>query len=230
MHLLQPRHEYTMHNTPNCTTGDIFMSKLLRIDASSRIHDSQSRELADFFVNHWLSNNTDGELIVRDLVANSPPHITDATIAGFYTSKESHSFEYKQATALSDKLIKELMDADALLIDTPMYNFSIPSALKAWIDQIVRIGETFNFSPDSGYEGLVTGKQAYVITASGASFADENMKAMDFMTPYLNTLLGFLGFAEIKYFTVEGTTTDETLFAHSKKLAQQQITSLGETS
>jgi len=204
------------------------MPKLLRIDASSRIHDSQSRELANFFVNHWLNTHTDGEVIVRDLIAGSPPHISDATVAGFYTSKDCQSSEHKQATALSDELINELMEADVLLIDTPMYNFSIPSALKAWIDQIVRIGETFNFSPDSGFEGLVTGKQAYVITASGASFADENMKALDFMTPYLNTLLGFLGFTEIKFFTVEGTTTDESLFAQSKKLAQQQITSLGE--
>lgn len=219
-----------MYYNPNHTTGDTLMSKLLRIDASSRVHDSQSRELAEFFVNHWLNRNTDGEVILRDLVASSPPHISDATIAGFYTPKEGHSPEHKQATALSDKLIKELMDADALLIDTPMYNFSIPSALKAWIDQIVRIGETFKFSPNSGFEGLVTGKQAYVITASGASFSDENMKALDFMTPYLNTLLGFLGFTEIKFFTVEGTTTDESLFAHSKKLVRQQISGLGEKS
>lgn len=227
---MQLEHEYILSRNQTYSTRGILMSKLLRIDASSRVHDSQSRELADFFVSHWLNNNKDGEVIVRDLASSSIPHILDATIAGFYTPKEGHSTEHKQATALSDKLIKELMDVDVLLIDTPMYNFSIPSALKAWIDQIVRIGETFNFSPDSGFEGLITGTQAYVITASGASFSDENMKALDFMTPYLNTLLGFLGFTEINFFTIEGTTTDKTLFAHSKKLVQQQITNLGSKS
>jgi len=120
------------------------------------------------------------------------------------------------------------MATETLLINTPMYNFSVPSALKAWIDQIVRSGETFSFSPETGFEGLVINKRAYVITATGAVFSNEGMEALDFLTPYLKSLLSFLGFTEIEFFTVEGTTTDESALKNSKEIAQNKIINLGE--
>ncbi|VAW65026.1 FMN-dependent NADH-azoreductase, partial [hydrothermal vent metagenome] len=114
-----------------------------------------------------------------------------------------------------------------LLIATPMYNFSIPSSLKAWIDQIVRIGKTFSFSPDTGFEGLVKNKRAYVLTATGAVFSNDGMQELDFLSPYLKSLLSFLGFTDIELLTIEGTTTDEPALKQSKEIAQNKITRLG---
>ena len=186
------------------------MSILLRIDASSRTQDSHSRDLANFFEERWLSSNPERKVIHRDLIKTQIPHISEKTIAGFYTPDKEQDQKLIEATRLSDELITELMSADTLLIATPMYNFSIPSALKAWIDQIVRIGQTFSFSPDNRFEGLVKNKRAYVLTATGAVFSNEGMQELDFLTPYLRSLLSFLGFTDIEFITIEGTTTDES--------------------
>lgn len=203
------------------------MSQLLRIDASSRTEGSHSRELADFFVEQWLSINPGGKVVNRDLIKTKIPHISEKTIAGFYRPVNEHDQVLTEATKLSDELISELKSADTVLIATPMYNFSIPSALKAWIDQIVRIGQTFSFSPDTGFEGLIKKKRAYVLTATGAVFSNEGMQELDFLSPYLKSLLSFLGFTDVEFLTIEGTTTDESALKLSKEIAQNKIASLG---
>lgn len=202
------------------------MTRILRIDASSRTDDSHSRQLASRFLDRWLQTHPDDEVVVRDLVRYPVPHIADTTIAGFYTPAAQFSDDLKQATALSDELITELKAADLVLISTPMYNFALPSALKAWIDHVVRIGHTFSFSPESGFAGLLAGKRAVIATASGAAFSNEAMQPMDFLTPYLRTLLGFLGFQKVDVIAVEGTTIDETAHARSQAAAQAQIEQL----
>lgn len=199
------------------------MTRILRVDASSRTDDSHSRRLADRFLDHWLQSHPDDELVVRDLVRYPVPHIAQATIAGFYTPAEQLSDDLKQAIALSDELITELKAADLLLISSPMYNFTLPSALKAWIDQVVRIGHTFSFSPESGFAGLLTGKRAVLVTATGSAFSNEAMRPLDFLTPYLKTLFGFLGFQAVDVITLEGTTIDEAAFTRSQAAAQAQI-------
>jgi FMN-dependent NADH-azoreductase len=199
------------------------MTRILRIDASSRTDDSYSRQLASQFLDRWLQTHPDDELVVRDLVRYPVPHIADTTIAGFYAPAEQFSDDLKQATALSDELIAELKAADLVLISTPMYNFALPSALKAWIDHVVRIGHTFSFSSENGFAGLLAGKRAVIVTATGAAFSNEAMQPMDFLTPYLNTLLGFLGFQKVDVITVEGTTIDEGAHTRSQAAAQAQI-------
>ncbi len=202
------------------------MTRILRIDASSRTEDSHSRQFADHFMERWLHSHPDNMVVVRDLVLSPIQHITAATIAGFYTPPEQFSAEMKSSTAVSDELIAELKNADFLLISTPMYNFSLPSALKAWIDQIVRIGHTFSFSPEAGFSGLLQGKRAIIITASGAAFSNEGMRPLDFLTPYLKTLLGFLGFEAVEVIALEGTTIDPAAFERSQAAAQVQIARL----
>jgi FMN-dependent NADH-azoreductase len=202
------------------------MATLLRIDASSQLEGSHSRELGDFFVQQWSQAHPAGRILVRDLVREPIGHITANTINGFHTPKREIDSTMRQATALSDRLIGELMQADLLLIDTPMYNFSIPSALKAWIDQIVRIGVTFNYSPENGFSGLIKNKQAFLVTASGAVFSNEPMQSMDFVTPYLTTLLAFLGIEDVKLLTLEGTTTDPLKLQLSKQTAKNCITKM----
>ncbi len=202
------------------------MSKLLRIDASSRTSGSISREMADLFQQSWFQAHPKDEIVVRDLAAHPLPHITEQAIAGFYTPADQHTAALKAATALSDELIKELFAADVLIISVPMYNFSLPSALKAYIDQIVRINHTFAFNPEKGFQGLVTGKRAYVFTAYGAVFSNEAMAVCDFFTPYLKFLLGFLGITASEFFAVEGTTLDEAAMVRSKQDATQRIAAL----
>jgi FMN-dependent NADH-azoreductase len=144
------------------------MTRLLRIDSSSRLEGSHSRELADYFQNTWCKKYPDDQVIDRDIVKNPVPHIADLTIAGFYTPQAQQTEAMKQAIALSDELIEELQSADVLLLSVSMYNFSVPSSLKAWIDQIVRIGRTFDYD-GTNFTELVSVKRAYVICAYGAS-------------------------------------------------------------
>ncbi len=202
------------------------MARVLRIDASARTQGSHTREMTDFFQAKWLERFPGDEILSRDLAADPVPHVTDMTIAGFFTDQERLNPAMADATALSDVLIDELMSADVLLIGAPMYNFSIPSALKAYIDQVVRIGRTFGFDPEKGLHGMVEGKRAYVVTATGAVFSDGLLDALDFLAPYLRTLLGFLGITDVEFIAVEGTTTDEGALARSKRAARERIVQL----
>ncbi|MEM9004257.1 MAG: NAD(P)H-dependent oxidoreductase [Cyanobacteria bacterium P01_F01_bin.86] len=206
------------------------MVQILRIDSSSRLQGSHSRELADFFQATWLQQYPDDEVIRRDLVAVPIPHITETTIAGYYTPQEQHTEAMQAATALSDELIAELMAADVLLLSVPMYNFSIPSSLKAYIDQIVRVGYTFDMDPERGFYGLVENKQAFVTVAYGAAgYLEGPFSAMNFLEPYLEALLGFLGIKDIKFFAVEGTSVDPSAFAITKQQIMASIEHLVQT-
>lgn len=202
------------------------MSRLLRIDASSRSHGSYSREMADYFQKKWLEHNPEYEIVVRNLAKDPVPHIDETCITGFYTPKEQHTEEMRHATHLSDVLISELISAEALLISVPMYNFSIPSALKAWIDQIVRIGYTFAYDPKTGFAGLAGNKPVYIIAAYGAVFSTPQMSGLNFLDPYLKTLFNFLGMENVELLAVEGTTTDESAMEKTRKSSMQKIDKL----
>lgn len=185
------------------------MPRLLRIDTSARTQGSHSRALGDLVEAHWLSRFPAAEIIRRDLAADPVPQITETTIQGFYTAPADMTDALRAATEISDRLIDELIAADALMITAPLYNFSVPASLKAWIDQIVRAGRTFSFD-GTQFTGLITGKPAYILCAYGASGYRPNapLAAADFLKPYLNFLLSFLGFTEVQFYDVQGTVTD----------------------
>jgi FMN-dependent NADH-azoreductase len=199
------------------------MATLLRIDASARTEGSHSRALADEVEAGWLRLNPDGEVVSRNLAQDPVALITNDTIAGYYTPADELTDELRQATALSDQLIAEIMAADSLLISTPMYNFSIPAVLKAWVDQIVRINHTFGFDPATGLVGLIKNKSAYVSVAMGAQFTGTPIEGYDFVRPYMKSLLGFLGFEQVEIFSLEATTTDEQQINTGMQEAVQQI-------
>lgn len=187
------------------------MPTLLRIDCSARQNGSHSRALADYACARWRATHPGTHSVdVLDLVATPVAHISEATITGFYTPEDQLDAPTRQALAVSDRLIKQLMAADALLLSVPIYNFSIPSSLKAYIDQIVRAGKTFGFDPAKGFEGLVGNKPVYVVCSYGAAGygAGRPLASMDFVQPYLRSLLGFLGMQNVQFFTLEGTTTE----------------------
>jgi FMN-dependent NADH-azoreductase len=202
------------------------MPRLLRIDSSARLTGSVSRELGDRFENAWRARGASFSVTRRDLVADPVPQIEQATIAGFYTAPNDMTPDLRAATALSDKLIAELKSADELLITAPMYNFTIPAALKAWVDQVVRISETFSYDGQN-FKGLVTARRATVISAYGAGgyLAGGPLASADFCFTYLKFVLSFLGVAQIEQIGVEATTGDAAAVARQVELAGSKIVS-----
>lgn len=198
---------------------------LLRIDASARQEGSHSRQLADAVEATWLARHPNGRVLRRDLATQPLPHIAAATIQGFYTPPGQHSAELREATAMSDTLIAELKSADLLLISAPIYNFGVPSALKAWIDQVVRIGHTFAYE-NGNFSGLVPTPRAVLTLAYGAAGYQGPLAAMDHLKPYLVSLLGFLGIADVRVVATEATTADPETVERNVRAALDSVLTL----
>jgi FMN-dependent NADH-azoreductase len=180
------------------------MPTLLHIN-SSPLPSSVSRELTGEFVRTWKTVHPDGAVIYRDLAADPPTPIDGLWISAAYTPPAARRPEQAKALALSDELISDLEVADEYVIGVAMHNFSIPSVLKLWIDQVVRQGRTFAYG-EGGPRGLVQGKKATVVAASGGVYASGTPAAgMNFIEPYLKTILGFIGVTDVKFIAAEGT-------------------------
>lgn len=204
---------------------DVTHPTLLRIDASARLAGSTSRRLADGIESRWKAQFPRGTVIRRDLAADPISHITDITIQGFYTPPDQLTAALRAAIAHSDSLIAELKSAHTVLISTPIYNFALPSALKAWIDQIVRVGHSFAYE-DGQFRGLVKGPRAVLALAYGAGGYQGPMAAMDFLRPYLSSLLNFIGIAQVQVIAAEATTADAATAAAQVDAAEREIQSL----
>ena len=180
------------------------MPKLLHLD-SSPLASSVSRELGREFVKTWKGANPDGVVVYRDLNVAAPKPVDTEWIYAVYTPDEARTPEQNAAVALSDELIAELQLADEYVIGVAMHNFSVPSALKLWIDQIARKGKTFNYS-EAGPVALLLGKKATLLIATGGIYdAGTPMSSYNFVEPYLRTVLGFLGVTDITVVTAGGT-------------------------
>jgi FMN-dependent NADH-azoreductase len=142
---------------------------LLQIKSSLFGDDGQSSRLANEFVAALLERNPGAELVVRDLVQDPVPHLDPARL-GAFGAKENASAEQRAVLAYSDGLIAELRQADVLVLGLPMYNFGVPSQLKAWYDHVARAGVTFRYT-DKGPQGLLTGRKAYIFAARGGEYA-----------------------------------------------------------
>jgi FMN-dependent NADH-azoreductase len=198
---------------------------LLRIDSSARQTGSVSRQLADDIELAWLGAYPYGLVQRRDLAVDPLPHISEVTIQGYYTPFEQMTSGLREATALSDTLIGELKSAHTVLVSAPIYNFSLPSSLKAWIDQVVRIGHSFAYDGQS-FSGLITQPRAVLALAYGAAGYQGPMKDMDHLRPYLTQLLGFLGLPRVDVVSVEATTADAPTVSAAVKTAQSAIAGL----
>jgi FMN-dependent NADH-azoreductase len=181
------------------------MANLLHIDSSPLGEASVSRALSGEFVQNWKEANPDGKIVTRDICAQSLPSVTASWLAANFTPEEARTKEQKELLSVSEALVAELLAAHILVLGVPMHNFSIPAALKLWIDQIVRGGKTFNFT-ENGYVGLVTGKEVRVFVASGGVYDPGSPAAgMNFVEPYLRTILGFIGITDIRFLWAGGT-------------------------
>jgi FMN-dependent NADH-azoreductase len=180
---------------------------LLHIDSSARA-SSESRKLTAQFVQEWKLENPTGTVTERALATTSLPHITDHWSAT-YGDPAKLTPEQRQYLAISDELIQELRAADTVVIGAPMYNHMISWELKAWIDQVVRVGKTIAYGA-KGPQGLLGGKKAVVITARGGSYpAGSSRAAVDFQEPYLRHILTTLGFSDVTFIHAENLKGDQ---------------------
>jgi len=176
------------------------MRTLLRIDASSQTAPSHSRSLADHYEARWRDHHPEGKVLTRDLVRDPLPHLDEATIAVFYAGCDPSDGEIPPGIALSDQLISELKEADNILISSAVYNFGMPSALKAWIDHIVRFGHTIARG-EKGSVGLLAGKQACFLTARGGT----PERSPDYQYPMLQAVFAYIGIPKTNWISLEGT-------------------------
>lgn len=171
------------------------MSKTLILKSSILGEDSASGMLTD----HYIAQLDEPNLNVRDLAAIPLP-VLDGRGAQALRGGENLDEQQRHLLALSDQLIDELKAAEHIVIAAPMYNFHVPAQLKAWIDLVCRAGVTFRYT-DKGSEGLLTNKKVVVITTRGGLHKDT---PQDFITPYMKTILGFLGITEVEFVYAEG--------------------------
>ena len=198
--------------------------KLLRIDSSAR-SSSVTRQLTAKFVEEWKKNHPTGEVIQRDLSTTVLPHITDHW-AGAHLEPSQLTPAQRNYLAISDGLIEELQAADTIVIGAPMYNFAIPSSLKAWIDQIVRMGKTIGYGA-SGARGLLANKRVIVVTSRGGAYGKGTpAEKFDFQEPYLRHIFGFIGLTDVTFIHAENQAREEAgprLAAAAEEIARLAV-------
>lgn len=177
--------------------------KILHLISSPRNDSSFSIKLGNAIVKKLQATHPDSTVEIHNLAKTPFPHLEEVHLNSFFTPKENHTPEMSEAIKHSDQAIAELLNADVIIIDVPMYNFGIPSTLKAWVDHIARAGLTFRYT-EQGPEGLVKNKKVYLAISTGGVYSEGIMKAYDFTEPYLRTVLGFLGMTDLTAFRVEG--------------------------
>ncbi|MFC9664145.1 FMN-dependent NADH-azoreductase [Nocardia sp. NPDC127606] len=179
------------------------MAQLLQLDASPRRSRSHTRTLVEEFVARWSEGRPGDAVIRRDLGHEPPPHLTEDWIAAAFTTPGERTPQMRDTLAYSDQLVDELFASDVLVLGVPMYNFGVPAMLKAYIDQIVRVGRTFSFDPEAAapYTPLTAGKRAFVIVGTGDAGYETGgpLASMNHVEPYLRTALGFIGIDEVEF-------------------------------
>ena len=198
------------------------MQTLLKIEASLAGAQGLSSQLADVFVADWLQRNPGGHVIVRNLASAPVPHLTGDEFKAFNTSRDERTPDQQAAVDYSDALIEEIKSADTLVLAVPMYNFSVPSTLRAYFDHIARAGVTFRYT-STGPEGLLKGKRAYVFITRGGIYA----AGADTQTPYLRQFLGFLGI-DTEFVHAEGLGMGEETRERSLAAARDAIANLSQ--
>jgi len=176
------------------------MKTLLQINASLFSNQGQSSLLANRFVSKWQADHTDGKVVIRDLAVSPVPHLDGERFGAFLSKPDTRTTEQQAVLDFSDQLINELKQADVLVLGLPLYNFGVPSVLKAYIDHIARAGSTFTYT-EKGPVGLLTGKKAVIFAARGGKYAGT---PLDTQSEYIRGLLAFLGVTDIEFVYAEG--------------------------
>jgi FMN-dependent NADH-azoreductase len=197
------------------------MRNILLIHSS--IFGAQSQSLA--LAREFLTRFPAASVVERTLTPESIPHLTAETMAAMATPEAQRTERQNEVVALSDTLIAEVEAADTIVLAVPMYNFSIPSTLKAWIDHVARAGRTFRYTT-AGPEGLLKGKKVFVVTARGGIYSEGPAATFDFQEPYLRTVLGFLGLNDVSFVHLEGLKISPEAAASGLARARAKIETL----
>jgi FMN-dependent NADH-azoreductase len=207
--------------------ADIFqglnMSNILFVTSSLFGENSKSRAIAADFLKVWRDAHPGTRMTTRD--TGTIAHLDAGMLAAVSTPAEQRTRDQADAASLADVLIAEIEAADIIVIAAPMYNFSISSSLKAWIDYIARAGRTFCYT-GSGPEGLLKDKKVFVVTSRGGFYAEGASRAMDFHEPYLRAILGFLGLEDVIFIHAEGQNISTEAAADGMRQARAAITAL----
>jgi FMN-dependent NADH-azoreductase len=202
------------------------MTTILHLDASARVSRSLSRQLSRRFIEAWMARRPRDRVIHRDVGAKPPPAISEAWITAAFAPDAARSPDQRAVLALSDELIAELTAADIVVLGTPMYNYGMPSALKAWVDLVARIGHTFTFDLTRGdfpLEPVQNGKTLVVLSSRGEfGFCPGGVRAeRNHLDPHLRTVAHYLGVAEIHTIAVEYQEFGDD--RHAASIAQAEI-------
>lgn len=198
------------------------MKTLLQINSSLHSSQGESSRLADRYAASWRRRNPQGRVIVRDFATDNVPHLTAEAFTAFGLPAEQRDGAQALAVAYSDQLIGELQRADEIAIALPMYNFGVPSMLKAWFDHVARAGVTFRYT-GSGPVGLLTGKRAVVFATRGGKYAGT---PSDTQTPWVRQILSFIGIDEVEFVYAEGLAYGAAAREASLAQAAQHVDTL----
>jgi FMN-dependent NADH-azoreductase len=200
------------------------MANILHIDTSPRGERSISRQLSYKFITSWKDTHPGDTVTYRDLGHSPVSHVDESWIAAAFTPSENRTPELTEAIKLSDSLIDEFLAADRFVFGVPMYNFTIPSTLKAYIDQIVRVGRTFAVT-DNGYQGLVdSSKKILVITSRGGSYRPGTPQAAyDYQEPYLRAIFGYMGLTDVTFIHADNLNMGDEARQQSLDAAHEAI-------
>lgn len=215
------------------------MTTLLHIDASVRSDRSLSRKLSQAFVDAWVAQDEEAQVIVRDIGRTPPPFITEAWIAAVFTPEAQMTAEKREALRLSDELIEELNRAEVIVIGTPMYNYGMPAQLKSWFDNVIRIGKTFSFDLARGdypLEPVMQGKKLVILSSRGEfGFGPGGIReAMNHLDTHIQTCAHYLGVNETHGISIDyqefgdarHEASIEQAFATAPRLAKQMISEM----
>jgi FMN-dependent NADH-azoreductase len=201
--------------------------KLLHIDSSPLGAQSVSRELTRRTVEQWVASHPGTEVQYLDLAADAPTHLNIDSL-GFRLglNAEGLTETQKRENAISEKLVSQFLAADVVVVGAPMYNFSVPSQLKAWIDRVAVAGRTFRYT-ENGPEGLAGGKTVIIASSRGGSYSEGSPAAgLDHQETYLKGLFGFLGVTDLRFIRAEGVALGEEARGKSLEAAQGEILKL----
>jgi FMN-dependent NADH-azoreductase len=196
---------------------------ILHIDSSPLGDKSVSRKLTAKLLSELKAKHPDTKIISRDFGAHPLPHLNALTIGAFFTPPDQRNQALAEAVKLSDQAVDELIAADIIVIGAPMWNFGIPSSLKAWIDHVVRAGRTFTYGA-AGVESLLpTGKKVIIASSRGGVYSEGPMRAMDHQETYLSAVLGFIGLKDISFIRAEGVAMGEEAVKGALQKADSQL-------
>jgi FMN-dependent NADH-azoreductase len=196
---------------------------ILHIDSSPMGDRSFSRKLTAKLLAELKAKFPDSAVITRDFGDHPLPHLSGTVLAAFFTPPEKRDAALKEAIKLSDQAVDEVLAADIIIIGAPMWNFGIPSSLKAWIDHIVRAGRTFHYTPTGPISLLPKGKKVIIVSSRGGIYTEGPAMAMDHQEKYLTAILGFLGLTDVSIIRTEGVALGEDAIKKALQTAENQL-------